>query len=76
MPLSAMNLYSAHPMATCAMGTDPEQSVVDSRGRTHRMAGLYIADAGAFPTSLGVNPQLTTMTLGTMIGQAILVDEA
>ena len=76
LPLSNFILYSAHPMSTNPMGVDPETSVVNSRGKAHRLDGLYIADAGIFPSSLGVNPQLTTMTLGTMIGRAILQDEA
>ncbi len=76
MPLHAMQLYSAHPMSTCWMGTDKESSVVNSRGRMHRMAGLYVADAGVFPTSLGVNPQLSTMVISTLIGESILEDEA
>ena len=64
-------LYSAHPMSTNPMGVDPAASVVGPTGAVHRMEGLWIADAGIFPTSLGVNPQLTTMVLGTMIGRRI-----
>ena len=72
--LKDMQLYSAHPMATCAMGIDPATSVVDARGRAHGLKSLYIADAGSFPTSLGVNPQLTTMTVSTMNARAMLED--
>jgi len=75
MPLHAMSLYSAHPMSTCWMGTDRETSVVNSRGQMHRMQGLYVADAGVFPTSLGVNPQLSTMVISTLTGEAILEDQ-
>ena len=75
MPLSAFSLYSAHPMGTMMMGTDPDRFVLDSRARAHRMRSLYVADASIFPTSLGVNPQLTTMVMGTLIGQGILEDE-
>jgi len=64
-------LYSAHPMSTNPMGRDGSTSVVGPTGRAHRLDGLWIADAGIFPTSLGVNPQLTTMVLGTMIGRQI-----
>ncbi len=75
MPLHSFSLYSAHPMGTMTMGIDPETSVVNSRGLTHGLKGLYVADAGAFPTSLGVNPQLTTMVVGTMTAEAILEDQ-
>lgn len=36
---------SAHQMGTCAMGTDPSQSVVDPRGAVWGTTGLYVADA-------------------------------
>ena len=74
--LQQLNFYSAHPMSTCWMGSDPETSVLDSRGRTHRMEGLYIIDAGMFPTALGVNPQLTTMMVGTLSGRGMVEDFA
>jgi len=64
-------LYASHPMATCRMGTDPAHSVVDPGGQAHRMPGLHIADASVFPTSLGVNPQLTTLAVSTEIGRRI-----
>lgn len=64
-------LYSAHPMCTSPMGLDRSEHVVAPTGQVHRMPGLWMADAGIFPTSLGVNPQLTTMVLGTMIGRQI-----
>jgi len=72
--LQQLNLYSAHPMSTCWMGTGKEDSVLDSRGRTHRMDGLYIIDAGMFPTALGVNPQLTTMMVSTLTARGMLED--
>ncbi len=65
--LADLTLYASHPMGTSPMGPDPETSVVDRTGRAHRMEGLYMADAGVFPSSLGVNPQLTTMTLSTVL---------
>jgi len=64
-------LYASHPMSTCRMGTDPETSVVDSTGAAHRMPGLRIADASVFPTSLGVNPQLTTLAVSSQIGRGM-----
>lgn len=64
-------LYASHPMASCRMGADPERSVVGPSGEAHRLRGLYIADSSVFPTSLGVNPQLTTMTLATAIARGM-----
>ena len=62
-------MYASHPMASCRMGLDPETSVVGPTGEAHRLKGLYVADSSVFPSSLGVNPQLTTMALATVIGR-------
>jgi choline dehydrogenase-like flavoprotein len=52
-------MFSAHQMGGAAMGENPDRSVVDSRGRHHQIENLWIADGSVFPTSLGVNPQLS-----------------
>jgi choline dehydrogenase-like flavoprotein len=52
-------MFSAHQMGGAAMGEDPSRSVVDSRGRHHQLENLWITDGSIFPTSLGVNPQLS-----------------
>jgi choline dehydrogenase-like flavoprotein len=50
-----------HPLGTCRMGNDPRTSVLDLNLETHDIKGLFVPDASPFPTSLGVNPQLTIM---------------
>ncbi len=70
-PASSLMLYASHPMGTCRMGADPDQSVVDPSGRVWGWSNLRVADASIFPTSLGVNPQVTTMAMGLMIGEMI-----
>jgi choline dehydrogenase-like flavoprotein len=69
--VSDFSMYAAHPMGSCPMGVDPATSVVGPDGAAHGLPGLYLADASVFPTSLGVNPQLTTMMVATQIGRAI-----
>lgn len=69
--LQDFTLYAAHPMSTCRMGPNPATSVIRVDGRTHALEGLYLADSSIFPTSLGVNPSLTTMALGTLIGRGL-----
>jgi choline dehydrogenase-like flavoprotein len=45
---------------TCRMGNDPESSVVDAFGRSHRWRNLWIADGSVFPSSGGGEaPSLT-----------------
>jgi len=47
------------------------KSVVDYNGHSHDIKNLYVCDASLYPTSLGVNPQLTTMAMGMKIGEYI-----
>ncbi len=56
-------LFSAHQMGGCAMGDDPDASVVNSDGRHHHLENLWVVDGSVFPTSLGVNPQLAIYAL-------------
>ena len=60
---TSTRMFSAHQMGGAAMGEDPRTSVVDSRGRHHQLENLWIADGSVFPTSLGVNPQLSIYAL-------------
>jgi len=52
-----------HPLGTCRMGSDPEQSVVRHTGETWDVENLFICDGSVVPTSLGVNPQMTIFAL-------------
>ncbi len=70
--VSDLTMYSAHPMSSCRMGLDPTTSVVGTDGQVHGIPGLYISDASVFPTSIGVNPQLTTMATGTLMARRLL----
>jgi choline dehydrogenase-like flavoprotein len=68
-PFSRIMAISSHPMATCQFGLDPELSVTSPRGRVWGMDNLYVADASLFPSSLGVNPQVTVYSLALLVGQ-------
>ena len=70
-PASHLPIYASHPMGTCRMGADPETSVVDPHGRVWGWSNLRVADASVFPTSLGVNPQVTTMAMGLLVGHSV-----
>ena len=65
-------LYAAHPMSTCRMSESPNTGVINRNGAAHNLRNLYIADASVFPTSLGVNPQLSTMVCATHIARKML----
>jgi choline dehydrogenase-like flavoprotein len=49
-------LFSAHQMGSCRMGSDPQTSVADPQGQLHDTPGVWIGDASAFPTASGTNP--------------------
>ena len=59
METGRVRVVSAHVMGGCAMGADERTSVVDGSGRHHALDNLYVFDGSVFPTSLGVNPQLS-----------------
>lgn len=52
-------IFTAHQMGGCAMGPDPETSVVDPTLRHHAVSNLYVVDGSVLPTALGVNPSVT-----------------
>lgn len=52
-----------HPVATCAMGSDPQGSVVDPHLRVHGVKGLRIADASVTPHATAGNNHVPTMIL-------------
>jgi len=60
-----MALFSAHPQASCRMHADPRQGPIDGYGESHDVPNLFVADASAFPTSVGINPQITIMALAS-----------
>ncbi len=60
---AAYRFALSHLFGTCRMGTDPETSVVRPDFRHHHVDGLYVADASVFPSNLGVNPQISIMSM-------------
>jgi len=58
-----LNIFSAHVMGGCAMGSEPDNAVVDDLGNAYQMENLSVIDGSMLPTSLGVNPQLTLYAL-------------
>lgn len=63
-----------HPCCTCRMGSDPLQSVVDSRLRVHGIQRLRIADASIFPTIPTGNTNAPAIMVGERASDLILED--
>jgi len=70
--LGSLKLASAHPQGGNRMGNDETTSVVNSECRSHEITNLYICDASVFPTPIGVNPQLTVMTIASLAAKKII----
>jgi choline dehydrogenase-like flavoprotein len=54
---------SGHPQGGNIMSVDEASGVVDHNFKVFGYENLFVCDASVFPTSLGVNPQVTVMTL-------------
>ncbi len=52
-----------HHMGTTRMGSDPAESVVNPRLRTHDLPNLTVASSSVFPTAGSMNPTLTIAAL-------------
>ena len=56
-------VFSAHPLASCRIGDDPDTSACDDRHELRGHPGLFVTDGASVPTSLTVNPSLTIAAL-------------
>jgi len=67
----AISIGSGHPQGGNRMGGVEQNSVVDSYSKVYGFDNLFVCDASIFPTSIGVNPQLTVMALATRAAENI-----
>ncbi|XP_022976709.1 long-chain-alcohol oxidase FAO4A [Cucurbita maxima] len=65
-------ICSAHQMGSCRMGIGAKDSVVNQRGETWEVEGLFVADSSVFPTALGVNPMVTVQAIAYCTAQSVL----
>ena len=71
---SEITLGTGHPQGGNVIGKSRETGVVNSEFRVFDFKNLYVCDASVFPTSLGVNPQLTVMGMADYAVQFIKDD--
>jgi choline dehydrogenase-like flavoprotein len=69
---SQMTLMAFHPLGTARADARPDHGVVDQGLKLHDADGIYVADGSVVPSSLGVNPQITIMTLATRLAYDLL----
>lgn len=65
------DMAAFHPLGTCRIGVDPRSSCVGPDHQAHDVAGLYVCDGSAIPSSLGVNPQMTIMAMSLRAAEII-----
>ncbi len=70
-PKELAHLHASHPHGTARMGADEDLGVVDSTGKVFGLENLYVMDGSLFPSTLGVNPQVTIVALSTMLGRQL-----
>ncbi|MEN0068358.1 MAG: GMC family oxidoreductase [Myxococcota bacterium] len=66
-----MPTASNHVFGGMAMGHSEQRAATDGWGRVYDVDDLYVSDTSLYPSSPGVNPQLTTMALGHRLGQEL-----
>ena len=60
---SDITLGTGHPQGGNVMSRDPKLGVVNDEFKVYGYDNLFVCDASVFPGSIGVNPQLTVMSL-------------
>lgn len=60
---SDINLGTGHPQGGNIISMDAKRGVVDNEMKVHGYSNLFVCDASVFPTSVGVNPQITVMAV-------------
>jgi choline dehydrogenase len=60
-----------HPICTCRMGPEGQNTVVDDKLRVHGISGLRIADASIFPTMPSGNTNAPSIMVGEKAAQIL-----
>lgn len=71
LPARKIEIAAFHPLGTARMGVSPHEGVIDKNGKIFGQENIYVADGSIFPSSLGVNPQLTIMAFADRIAKGI-----
>ncbi len=69
-----LRLEAFHPMGTARISADPSAGVCAVDGSVNGLAGLYVADASLFPTSVGVNPMMTVIAFARRVASGLVPD--
>ncbi|MGK5094339.1 GMC family oxidoreductase [Deltaproteobacteria bacterium TL4] len=64
-------LTAYHPLGTCRLGASKEKSVISPEHEVWDLKNLFVVDGSAVPGPLGVNPQITIMSLAMRAAEFI-----
>jgi len=64
-------LFTAHQMGTCGMGGDHKRHPFAPNGESKQIKGLFIADGSAMPSSAGINPMISIMSLAGWVAKGM-----
>ncbi len=68
---SELRLEAFHPMGTARISSEPSGGVCKANGAVHGTAGLHVADASLFPSSVGVNPMMTVIAFAKNVARQV-----
>lgn len=71
-PKTDIEILTVHIMGTVQMGANPQRSVTGNWGEMHDVRNLFVSDASLFPSPIGVNPQITIMSLAVRNAEYIV----
>ncbi len=69
------HFVASHLFGGACASRSAARGVVDERLAVHERRGLYVLDASALPSNLGVNPQHTIMALAWVAAERLANDE-
>ena len=69
-------ITSSHAQASVKMGDDAAKTMINSRAESHVIRNLLVCDSSSFPTSCGVNPMLSIMTMARYQGRRMAAELA
>jgi choline dehydrogenase-like flavoprotein len=64
-----ISTYCSHPQSSCGLGRTCAPT-----GEVLRHPGIYCMDASVLPTAVGLNPQITVMTVATLLARRLAED--